>query len=211
MAARRAMQAGMVTKASPFSKERVMPDEGFTTLAGRRVALRRFDLGDLAEFVAYRSSARVARFQSWDAPYPREEGERLIRQMMRRHPDTAGQWFQFAVMLRPAGPLIGDCAAVPHADDPRQCEIGFTIASRYQGHGYATEATRLLVGYLFAGRGKHKITASCDARNTASAALLERLGMRREGHLRESTWAKGEWTDDLLYGLLHDEWNTRTR
>jgi aminoglycoside 6'-N-acetyltransferase len=62
------------------------------------------------------------------------------------------------------------------------------------------------VGYLFGRRAKHRITASCDARNTASAAVLERLGMRREGHLRESTWAKGEWTDDLLYGLLHHEW-----
>jgi L-amino acid N-acyltransferase YncA len=55
-------------------------------------------------------------------------------------------------------------------------------------------------------RGKHRITASCDARNAASAGVLEKLGMRREGHLRKSTWAKGEWTDDLLYGLLREEW-----
>jgi len=63
------------------------------------------------------------------------------------------------------------------------------------------------MGYLFA-RGKHRITASCDARNAASVAVLERLAMRREGHLRQSTWAKGEWTDDLLYALLRDEWQT---
>jgi len=188
-----------------------MPDEAFTELAGGRVVLRRFRSDDIAEFVAYRSSAQVARFQSWDAPYPRGEGERFIRQMMARHPDTAGEWFQFAVASRPAGQLIGDCAAMPHADDPRQCEIGFTIASEHQGHGYATEAADLLVGYLFGGRGKHRIAASCDARNGASAAVLERLGMRREGHLRESTWANGEWTDVLLYGLLHDEWNPQRR
>ena len=185
-----------------------MPDEGFTELAGPRVALRRFGLGDVDEFVAYRSAERVARFQSWDAPYPREAGDRLVRQMMSRHPDTAGEWFQFAVVLRANGQLIGDCAAMPHADDPRQCEIGFTIAGEHQGRGYATEAVRLLVGYLFTARGKHRIAASCDARNTASAAVLERLAMRREGHLRESTWAKGEWTDDLLYALLRAEWPT---
>jgi RimJ/RimL family protein N-acetyltransferase len=188
-----------------------MPDQGFTELAGERVLLRRFQLADVAEFVAYRTCAEVARFQSWDAPYPREEGERTIRQMMTEDPDTAGEWFQFAVALRPAGQLIGDCAARPHADDPRQCEIGFTIAPGYQGRGYATEAARLLVGYLFGPRGKHRITASCDARNAASAAVLERLGMRREGHLRESTWAKGEWTDDLLYGLLDHEWQRGRR
>jgi len=186
----------------------VMPDEGFTELAGPRVALRRFHPGDVAEFVAYRSSVQVARYQSWDAPFPREEGERFIQELAREHPDTPGAWFQFAVALRPAGQLIGDCAAMPHADDSRQCEIGFTIAPKYQGHGYATEAVRLLLGYLFTARGKHRITACCDPRNTASAALLERLGMRREGHLRQSTWAKGEWTDDLVYALLHDEWQS---
>jgi aminoglycoside 6'-N-acetyltransferase len=183
-----------------------MPDESFTELAGERVALRRFHLGDVTEFVAYRSSAKVARYQSWDAPYPRDEGERFVRALMKSHPDTAGEWFQFAVALRATGQLIGDCAAKPHADDPSQCEIGFTIAERHQGRGYATEAVRLLMGYLFTVRGKHRIIAYCDARNAASAAVLERLTMRREAHLRESTWAKGEWTDDLLYALLDHEW-----
>jgi aminoglycoside 6'-N-acetyltransferase len=121
--------------------------------------LRRFALADLAEFVAYRSSGQVARFQGWDAPYPHEDGER------------------------------------------------FTIDPGYQGHGYATEAAALLVGYLFTERAKHRVTASCDARNAASAAVLRRPRMRQEGHLRESTWANGEWTDDLLYGLLRYEWN----
>ena len=188
-----------------------MPDEDFTELAGDRVVLRRFHPGDAGKFVEYRSSPEVARFQSWDAPYPREAADRFIRQIMKEHPDTAGEWFQFAVALGAAGQLIGDCAAIPDANDPRQCEIGFTIASEYQGQGYATEAARLLVGYLITGRGKHRITARCDPRNVASVAVLERLGMRREGHLRESTWAKGEWTDDLLYALLHHEWHPQSR
>ena len=68
-----------------------MPDEGFTELAGERVLLRRFQLADVAGFVAYRSCADVARFQSWDAPYPREEGEHFVRQLMKEHPDTAGE------------------------------------------------------------------------------------------------------------------------
>ena len=182
-----------------------MPDVSFTELHGHRVAVRRFRPEDVAEFVAYRSHPEVARYQSWDAPYPPEEGDRFVRQMMTRHPDTPGEWCQFAVALRATGQLIGDCAAMPRADDPRQCEIGFTIAPRRQGRGYATEAVRLLVGYLFA-RGKHRITACCDARNAASVAVLERLAMRQEGHLRQSTWAKGGWTDDLLYALLHQEW-----
>lgn len=185
-----------------------MPDEGFGELAGPRVVVRRFHPDDVPKFVAYRSCEQIARYQSWDAPYPLEEGERFIREIARQHPDTPGDWFQFAVALRSTGQLIGDCAAMPHADDPRQCDIGFTLSTEHQGHGYATEAVRLLLYYLFTNRGKHRITAYCDPRNGASVALLDRLGMRREGHLRESTWAKGEWTDDLVYALLTDEWQS---
>jgi len=183
-----------------------MPDEGFTELAAARITLRRFQPGDLAAFVAYRSSADVARYQSWDAPYPLAAGERFIAGLMECHPDTPGEWFQFAVVWHPTGELVGDCAARPDGDDPRQAEIGFTIAPEHQGRGYATEAVGRLLGYLFEGRAKHRVTACCDERNRASARVLERLGMRREGHLRESTWAKGEWTDDLLYALLDREW-----
>jgi RimJ/RimL family protein N-acetyltransferase len=183
-----------------------MPHEDFTELAAERVVLRRFQPADLDTFVAYRSLVEVARYQSWDAPYPRAAGEDLIRQMLARHPDTAGEWFQFAVVLRSTGALIGDCAAGPHGDDIRQAEIGFTIAPEYQGRGFATEAGQALLDYLFRSRGKHRVVASCDPRNVASALVLHRLGMRQEGHLRESTWAKGEWTDDLLFAVLAREW-----
>ena len=168
--------------------------------------LRRFALADVATFIAYRSDPVVARYQSWDAPYPREAGEQMIAGLQHDHPDTAGQWFQFALTLRSTGELIGDLASGTDSGDDRQAEIGFTIRPEFQGRGYATEAARLLLAYLFGARGKHRVRADCDARNPASAAVLERIGMRREGWLRESTWFKGEWTDDLLYAMLDREW-----
>ncbi len=188
-----------------------MPDARFTVLAADRIALRRFAPADLDGFVRYRSDPEVARYQGWDAPYPRSSGHRLIAGMAERHPDTAGQWFQYAMVLRSTNEFIGDCASGTDADDPRLAEIGFTLRPEYQGHGYATEGARALLGYLFGARGKHRVTARCDARNAASVRVLERLGMRREGHLRESTWAKGEWTDDLLYAMLDHEWAARSR
>lgn len=183
-----------------------MPDEHFSELVSDRIALRRFTLADLPTFVAYRSNPDVARYQGWDTPYPLSDGERMISALLRQHPDTAGQWFQYAMVLRSTNELIGDCAAGTDADDPRQAEIGFTVRPEYQGRGYATEGARTLLGYHFQARAKHRVTARCDVRNTASARVLERLGMRREAHLRESAWAKGEWTDELLYAMLDHEW-----
>lgn len=183
-----------------------MPDEGFTGLVAERVTLRRFGPADVTRLVSYRSDLAVARYQSWDAPYPLSSGERLIAALRGEHPDTPGQWFQFAMALRATDELIGDCASFTDAEDPRLAEIGFTLDPRFQRRGYATEAARALLGYLFAARSKHRVMARCDPRNVASAAVLERLGMRREGHLRESSWAKGEWTDDLVYAILDHEW-----
>jgi RimJ/RimL family protein N-acetyltransferase len=181
-------------------------DAAFAALTSERLVLRRFRPEDLDAFVAYRSDPGVARYQSWEAPYPRSQARQFLQELETIHPDTPGEWFQFAVALRATDRLIGDCAAHVPADDPRQAEIGFTLAPEHQGHGYATEAVRRLLRYLLIERGKHRVSATCDDRNTRSAAVLERAGMRREGHLLESTWSKGEWTNDLLYAVLRHEW-----
>lgn len=182
-----------------------MPDEAFTELATARLRLRRFRPGDLDVFAAYRSDSLVARYQGWEAPYSRADAERFLNGIRASHPDTPGEWFQFAIGL-PDGTLLGDCGVGVDLDDPHQAEIGFTLARQHQGQGYATEAVRRLLDYLLRDRGKHRVRARCDTRNLASAAVLERCGMRREAHLRQSTWVKGEWTDDFLYAVLADDW-----
>lgn len=85
-------------------------------------------------------------------------------------------------------------------------EIGWSLHPNYQGYGYATEAAQVLLTYGFAQRKLHRITSICDTRNTASFRLMERLGMRREGHLRQSQFMKGAWQDEYIYALLLDEW-----
>jgi len=112
-------------------------------------------------------------------------------------------WFQYAVEHDRTH--IGDVGVDLH-DNLRQAEIGFTLDPAYQGKGFAGEAVRGVLDHLFQVQGLHKVSAECDARNTASARLLERTGFTREGLRREQTWIKGEWTDDLLYGVLAQEW-----
>ena len=183
-----------------------MADTGFTALTSERLVLRRFRRADLDAFVAYRSDPETARYQSWEVPYRPSQARQFLEELEAIDPDTPGEWFQFAISPRGADGLIGDCGAHVCAEDSRQAEIGFTLAPQHQGYGYATEAVRRLLHYLLIERGKHRVRATCDDRNTGSAAVLERVGMRREGHLRESTWSKGEWTNDLLYGVLRREW-----
>lgn len=162
-----------------------------------RLVVRRFAAGDVAAFAAYRSDPEVARYQAWDAPVPEAAARRLVAGFAAAEEGTSG-WFQYAVECD--GVLIGDVGIC--LDGNRlQAEVGFTIARAHQGNGYATEAVRCVLDRVFAA-GVRRVSAECDARNTASARLLERLGFGLEGHRRRHTWLKGEWTDDFLYGLL---------
>ena len=84
-------------------------------------------------------------------------------------------------------------------------ELGITLAPSAQGQGYATETVQALLRYLFADLEKHRVTASVDPRNTASVALFERVGMRREAHHIKSYRLRGEWVDDVILAMLREE------
>ena len=91
----------------------------------------------------------------------------------------------------------------------QQGEIGWVFHPGYGGRGYATEAAGALLRIGFEDVGLHRIWAQLDPRNTGSARLCERLGMRHEGLLREESWFKGQWGDLSIYGLLDREWRDR--
>jgi RimJ/RimL family protein N-acetyltransferase len=176
-------------------------------IATERLLLRRFRAADAATLADYRSDPDVARYQSWDAPFPLLRAETAVANFMASDPDKAG-WFQYAIERLEDKVLIGDVAVHLH-DNLKQAELGFTLAKAYQKKGFAAEAVGAVLDRLFRVQGLHKVTGECDARNKDSAGLMERLGFTREGHLRQQTWIKGEWTDDLIYGLLAEEWLLR--
>jgi RimJ/RimL family protein N-acetyltransferase len=173
-------------------------------IATDRLLLRRFRAADAETLAAYRSDPDVARYQSWTAPVSVEEARAVVASLGKGDPGLPG-WFQYAIERAADKAHIGD-VGVDLKENRRQAEIGFTLAPAYQGKGFAGEAVRALLDHLFRVQGLHKVSAECDARNTASARLLERVGFAREGRLRSHTWIKGEWTDDLLYGVLAEEW-----
>ena len=182
-----------------------MADVGFAQLRSPRLLLRRLQESDLPSFCAYRSDPQVARYQDWES-WSEEEGRRFIEGQMTLHPDVPGTWFQMAIELVQVGEIIGDCGLHTLADRPGQVEIGITMACEHQGKGYATEAVNCLLDYVFGKIAKHRVIAVADTRNTPAVRLLERVGMRREGHFIENIWFKGEWGDEFQYAMLEREW-----
>ena len=174
-----------------------------------RLLLMPLHADDAAALFAYRSNPEVCRFQTW-APGSVAEAERFIASMDGVPFDTPGTWFQLGIQLGDSGPLVGDLGVRVPADEPRQAEIGFTIAPAYQRRGIGSEAVEGLLGHLFEHAGKHRVFASADPRNAASANLLRRVGMRQEAHFRESLFLGGEWVDDIVFAMLESEWRQRS-
>ena len=114
------------------------------------------------------------------------------------------------IVLPETGEPIGDVQLTWTSRQHRQGEIGYIVHPAHTGHGYATEAAALMLRLGFEELGLHRVEARLDARNLASARVLERLGMRREACLVQTRFVRGEWTDELVYAILQDEWRART-
>lgn len=181
------------------------PSDAWPTLETARLRLRRFRDEDLAPFMAYRNDPAVARYQSWES-VSLPDAQAFVRAMRDVRLGIPGVGVQVAIELRATGSLIGDCYFCLATDDPRQAEIGYTLATDAQGRGLATEAVRAWLTYAFGAYDLHRVTATVDCENLRSVALLERLGMRREGHFRQNIWFKGKWGDEYLYATLREEW-----
>lgn len=172
--------------------------------------LRSLRINDASVLFQYRSDPQVKRFQFWE-PEDIVEISNFIKKMSKIRPDTPGTWFQIAVCLKENGNLIGDCGLRFPAEYDHQIEIGITIAPEYQGRGYAIETLEAIFDYVFNILHKHRIFASIDPRNSASIRLVKKIGMRKEGHFKQSILFKGEWVDDVIYAILAEEWKKRIR
>jgi len=180
-------------------------------LRTQRLTLRPFRESDLPAFAAYRSDPDVARYQSWTAPYSPARAAAFWDEMQHAQAGKPGTWFQLAVERQAQAGIIGDCVFQVLAEDDRQALIGFTFSREFQRQGYASEAVRRLLEYLFDDLRLHRVSAICDVENGPSYRLLERVGMRREGHFIENIWFKGAWGSEYMYAILDSEWSARSR
>ena len=117
--------------------------------------------------------------------------------------------FEFAIVLPGDERLIGCCGLRVTDAAAREGNIGYELGSRYWGQGYATEAAHEMLRLGFEEHGLHRISAGCVADNAGSAHVLEKIGMQREGCLREKAFFKGRWWDSLLYAILDHEWQAQ--
>jgi RimJ/RimL family protein N-acetyltransferase len=193
------------------------PASGFdanATARGRapqteRLLLRPFEPDDFDALYSYQSRDDVTRHLYWGARSPAEVREALRKKLASTAIRAPGDVLALAMVLRSTGELVGDYVLDWKPDEHRQGEIGYIVHPDHQGHGYATEAGGVLLSIAFDDVGLHRVIGRIEPRNAASARVLEKLGMRREAHLVENEFVRGEWQSEIIYAMLDREWRAR--
>ena len=174
-----------------------------------RLILRAFRPDDVDAMFAMQSRPDVARFLYWDARTEPEVREALAKKIASTAIREEVDVLFLAAELRATGKLVGDVVLQWTSRQHLAGEIGFIVHPDHQGRGYATEASRELLRFAFDTLGLHRVIGRVEARNIGSTRVLEKLGMRREAHLIENEYVKGEWQSELVYAMLAREWPPR--
>jgi RimJ/RimL family protein N-acetyltransferase len=171
-----------------------------------RLTLRPFVADDFEAMHAMRSDAEVVRYLYGETSSPAGTRSLLETKMATSAWAQEGDWLTAAAVERASGITVGDVSLRWVSERDRTAEIGFIFDPRHQGKGFATEAAGALVEWVFGSAGFHRVIGRTEARNTASARVLEKLGMRLEAHFVENEWVKGEWQSELVFAILDREW-----
>ena len=176
------------------------------TLTTTRLTLRAFEERDAEPLFPLASNPNVTRFTLWDHHKTIAETFIFVRdyaQMRYRE----GIPEPYAITLTPdTVKPIGACGCFWVSQPNRTMELGYWVAEPYWGKGIAVEASRAVVAAAFKSHLPERMQARVIVGNDASSRVLEKLGFRCEGTLRNSLLRRGKFEDVLMYSVLRSEW-----
>jgi RimJ/RimL family protein N-acetyltransferase len=173
-----------------------------------RLVLRDFREDDWAAVHRYAADLDVVRYMPW-GPNSEKETRAFIERALEAQAEKPRTKFEFAITIGSTGELVGGCGIRVASKRDRSADMGYCLRKDTWGSGYATEAAAFVLAFGFDVLNGHRVFATCDTENLASARVLEKLGMRREAHFREDTRIRGRWRDSYLYAVLEQEWRAR--
>jgi [ribosomal protein S5]-alanine N-acetyltransferase len=174
-------------------------------LSTDRLIIREFRAEDEAAIQAYASDVDVTRDTAWGPNTPAVT-QAVLRTWIADQEHWPRRSIPLAIELRAEHALIGGTGFSSINPDTQTGSFGYVLNKNYWGRGLATEAARAVLRLGFEALDLHRITAECFVRNPASQRVLEKLGLRREGHFLQGIRKDGEWLDLYLYAVLREEW-----
>jgi RimJ/RimL family protein N-acetyltransferase len=176
-------------------------------LTGATVKLREFTGDDADQAVALVGDDRVTRWLSFDSRSPAEAATMVAGIVERAQLEPRTEYY-LAVTRADHDEVIG--FARLGFNGVKAAKLGYAIHADHWGHGYATDAARILIDFGFTELGLHRISAAIGPDNAASIAVVKRLGFELEGCIRDHVWTNGGWRASQLYSVLAHEWDVQS-
>jgi RimJ/RimL family protein N-acetyltransferase len=163
---------------------------------------------DWRDIHRYTSDPAVVQFLDWGPNTEQQTRADVGASIARRNSVPRLDLFLVAT-LRESDQVIGGCGLGIAKENPTAASLGFLFNRECWGKGYATECATAMLRFGFERLRLHRVSASCDVLNVSSCRVLEKLGMVREGHLRDGRYHQGRWRDSFVYGILAEEFLVR--
>lgn len=178
-----------------------MHHKGTVRLETERLILRRFTVADAAEM--YRNwacSEEVARYLTWEPHANAGVTGAVLRDWVAAYesPET----YNWAMECKSDGMLIGNISVVKQRAEIACAELGYCMGTDFWGQGYMPEAGCAVLEFLFEQVGLNRIVAFHDIDNPKSGRVMHKIGMTKEGVLRQNGFARGRILDEVCYAIL---------
>ena len=168
-----------------------------------RLILRKIRLPDALDMYEYSKDPEVTKYLLWD-PHPSVEHTRnYIDYLQDRYRD--GKYYDWAIVLRNSGKMIGTCGFSAIYPEHRYAEVGYVLNPAFRGQGYAGEALSAVLDFAFRRMMLNRVEAKCVDENEPSERVMQKVGMRFEGVARSALFVKGKFRDIKVYSILRDE------
>jgi len=163
------------------------------------------DTGDM--HAVYSDETTMAYWSNTPTKTIEETRQLVVRDIKAEKKGLALFW---AIELKETGAVIGKCTLWQYDENNQRAEVGYILNRQFWRKGLMSETLAAMIDYAFSGLGLHRLEADTDVNNTASLALLEKLGFQREGFFRERWYVNGQRQDSVMLGLLEQDWQSRT-
>jgi len=175
----------------------------FPIIESKRLILRQLTPEDALDFFACQSDPEVFRYSGRSEETSLESARHTLNILFKRHQERT--MLSWAIVLKENQRLIGRFQIEEWSDENHRAAVGYLLGRQYWGKGYATEALRAVIAYLFEQTTVNRIDTFTWSENFASARVMEKAGMRFEGLARQKRFAKGAFRDQKSYAILRED------
>ena len=167
----------------------------------QRLILREIEEKDLYDVYEYASDESVARYMPWEAHKSIEDSRNFIDNEIEKYKKNNS--LNYAIVLKETNKMIGTAGCFEYKEGDKFAQVGYVINKKYWGNGLVPEAMRAIIEYLFREKDVHRIYAKHYVGNEKSGRVMQKLGMKYEGTMEDSVFAKGEYITTKHYAIIN--------